>query len=98
MASPLVAAFLDPDRLRVLRPALRARGLDINMATRKKHTPEQVVRKLATADREPRRDKYTTWTTVAPDLVFTVLTYGPSPLYGPPLQRLKGQGLVRLAV
>ena len=23
------------------------------MATRKKHTPEQVVRKLATADREP---------------------------------------------
>jgi transposase-like protein len=25
--------------------------LDINMATRKKHTPEQVVRKLATADR-----------------------------------------------
>ena len=56
MASPLVAAFLDPDRLRVLRPALRARGLDINMATRKKHTPEQIVRKLATADRKPRRD------------------------------------------
>jgi len=26
------------------------------MATRKKHTPEQVVRKLATADRKPRRD------------------------------------------
>jgi putative transposase len=25
--------------------------LDITMATRKKHTPEQVVRKLATADR-----------------------------------------------
>ena len=25
--------------------------LDINMATRKKHTPEQVERKLATADR-----------------------------------------------
>ena len=60
--APLLAAFLDPGRLRVLRPALRARGLDINMATRKKHTPEQVVRKLATADREPRRDKYTTWT------------------------------------
>jgi len=57
------------------------------MATRKKHTPEQVVRKLATADREPRRDTYTTWTAVAPDLVFTVLTYGPSPLYGPPLVR-----------
>ena len=36
------------------------------MATRKKHTPEQVVRKLATADREPCRDKYTTWTAVAP--------------------------------
>ena len=72
--APLVAAFLDPDRLRVLRPALRAGGLDINMARRKKHTPEQVVRKLATADRKPRRDTYTTWTAVAPDLVFTVLT------------------------
>jgi hypothetical protein len=57
------------------------------MATRKKHTPEQVVRKLATADRKPRRDKYTTWTAVAPDLVLTVLTYGPSLLYGPPLVR-----------
>ena len=44
------------------------------MATRKKHTPEQVVRKLATADREPHRDTYTTWTAVASDLVFTVLT------------------------
>jgi hypothetical protein len=57
------------------------------MATRKKDTPEQVVRKLAVADREPRRDKYTTWTAVAPDLVFTVLTYRTSPLYGPPLVR-----------
>ena len=57
------------------------------MARRKKHTPEQVVRKLAAADREPRRGTYTTWTAVAPDLVFTVLTYGPSPLYGPPLMR-----------
>jgi hypothetical protein len=64
---------------------LRAGGLDINVATRKKHTPEQVVRKLATADREPRRDTYTTWTAVASDLVFTVLTQGPSTLYGPPL-------------
>ena len=56
------------------------------------------MRKLATADREPCRDKSTTWTAVAPDLVFTVLTYGPSPLYGPPLQRLKGQGLWGLGV
>jgi hypothetical protein len=53
------------------------------MAARKKHKPEQVVRKLATADREPRRDKYTTWTAVAPGLAFTVLTDGTSPLYGP---------------
>jgi hypothetical protein len=30
---------------------LWAGTLDINMATRKKHTPEQVVRKLAAADR-----------------------------------------------
>jgi putative transposase len=30
---------------------LWAGRLDINIATRKKHTPEQVVRKLATADR-----------------------------------------------
>ena len=71
-----MAAVTDPGRLRVLRPALRAGRPGINMATRKKHTPEQVVRKLATADREPRRDKYTTWTAGAPDLVFTVLTYG----------------------
>ena len=57
------------------------------MATRKKHTPEQVVRKLAAADREPPPRTYTTWTAVTPDSVFTVLTYGPSPLYGPPLVR-----------
>src|SRR5690348_3147819 len=53
VAPPLPAAFLDPGRLRVLRPALRAGGPGINMATRTKHPPEQVVRKLATADREP---------------------------------------------
>jgi hypothetical protein len=58
---------------------VRAGRPDINIATRKKDTPEQVVRKLAAADREPRRDKYTTWTAVAPDLVFTVLT--PHPAY-----------------
>jgi putative transposase len=34
-----------------LRPTLWAGRLYINMATRKKHTPKQVVRKLATADR-----------------------------------------------
>jgi hypothetical protein len=44
------------------------------MATRKKHTPEQVVRKLATADRKPPPRTYTTWTAVTPDLVLTVLT------------------------
>src|SRR5580658_5077257 len=43
--APLAAA-VDQDRLTVLRPALRAGRLDINMATRKKHTPDQVVRKL----------------------------------------------------
>lgn len=37
--------------MRVLRPTLWAGRLDEVMATRKKHTPEQVVRKLATADR-----------------------------------------------
>jgi transposase-like protein len=34
-----------------LRPTLWAGRLDTKMATRNKHTPEQVVRKLATADR-----------------------------------------------
>ena len=53
VAPALVAAFLDPGRLRVLRSALRAGGLDINIAARKKHTAEQVVRKLAAADRKP---------------------------------------------
>jgi hypothetical protein len=85
--APLQAACLDPGRLRVLRPALRARGPGINMAARKKHTLEQVVRKLATADREPPPRTYTTWTAVTLDLVFTVLTYGPSPLYRPPSVR-----------
>ena len=84
---PLLAAVLDPGRLRVLRPALRAGGPGINMATRKKHPPEQVVRELATADRKAPPRTYTTWTAVAPDLVFTVLACGPSPLYGPPSVR-----------
>lgn len=35
----------------VLWPTSWVGRLVINMATRKKHTPEQVVRKLATADR-----------------------------------------------
>jgi putative transposase len=34
-----------------LRPTLWAGRLDTKMTTRKKHTPEQVVRNLATADR-----------------------------------------------
>ena len=37
--------------------------------------------------RAPRRDDHMTCTAVAPDLVFTVLTYGTSPLYGPSLVR-----------
>jgi hypothetical protein len=37
--------------------------------------------------REPRREDHTTWTAVAPDPVFTVLTYGTSQLYGPSLVR-----------
>ena len=53
VAPALVAAFLDPGCLRVLRPAVRAGGPGINVATRRKHTPEQVARKLAAADREP---------------------------------------------
>jgi hypothetical protein len=35
----------------------------------------------------PRRDEYTICTAVTPDFVFTVLTCGTSPLYGPPLVR-----------
>ena len=37
--------------------------------------------------RDPRRDDHTTFGAVAPDFVFTVRTYGTSPLYGPPLVR-----------
>ena len=37
--------------MRVLRPKLGAERLDNIMATRKRHSPEQVVRKLVTADR-----------------------------------------------
>jgi hypothetical protein len=47
--------------------------------------------------RDPRRNEYTTCTAVAPDLVFTVLTYGTRPLYEPPSVRnfsvRKQQGL-----
>ena len=37
--------------------------------------------------RDPRRDEHTICTAVAPDFVFTVLTYGTRPLYGPSLVR-----------
>ncbi len=30
-------------------------------------------------DREPREEDHTTWTAVAPEAVFTVLTYGLTP-------------------
>jgi hypothetical protein len=42
--------------------------------------------------RDPRRDDHTTCTAVAPDFVFTVRTYGTSPLYGPPLVRRFSSG------
>ena len=42
--------MVDPGRVRVSRPTVWAGRLDITMATRKKHAPEQFVRKLATAD------------------------------------------------
>jgi hypothetical protein len=35
--------------------------------------------------REPGREDHTTWTAVAPDPVFTVLTYGTSQLFAPSL-------------
>ena len=37
--------------MRVLRPTLRAGRLEKILTTRKRHSPEQVVRKLSTADR-----------------------------------------------
>ena len=37
--------------MRVLRPTLWAGRLDKIMATRKRHSPEQIVRKLMAADR-----------------------------------------------
>jgi putative transposase len=37
--------------MRVVRPALWAGRLDKIMATRKRHSPEQIVRKLMAADR-----------------------------------------------
>ena len=43
--------MVDPGRVRVLPPTRWAGRLDSDMATRKRHTPEQVVRKLAQADR-----------------------------------------------
>jgi len=43
--------IVDPGVVRVLRPTLWAERLDRIMATRKRHSPEQVVRKLMAADR-----------------------------------------------
>ena len=43
--------MVDPGRVRVLPPTTWAGRLDYDMAARKRHTPEQVVRKLAQADR-----------------------------------------------
>ena len=37
--------------------------------------------------RDPRREDHTTCTAVAPEVVFTVRTYGTRPLYGPRLVR-----------
>jgi hypothetical protein len=42
---------VDPGRVRVLPPAEWAGRLDEDMATRNRHSPEQVARKLARADR-----------------------------------------------
>jgi hypothetical protein len=42
---------------------------------------------MCSISRDPRLDEQTTCTAVAPDLVFTVLTYGTSPPYGPSLVR-----------
>src|SRR4249919_3652031 len=46
----LVTCLAGPGRVRVLSPTLWA-GRLITMTTRKRHTPEQVVRKLTQADR-----------------------------------------------
>ena len=43
--------LVDPGLVRVLRPMLWAGRLDKIMATRKRHSPEQIVRKLMAADR-----------------------------------------------
>jgi hypothetical protein len=42
---------VDPGRVRVFPPTMWAGRLDNTMATRKRHRPEQVVRRLAQADR-----------------------------------------------
>jgi hypothetical protein len=47
---PRITSRLGPHRLRVLPPMSGQEG-SMTMATRKRHTPEQVVRKLAHADR-----------------------------------------------
>jgi hypothetical protein len=57
------------------------------MATRKKHAPEQVVRKLAAADRKPPPRQVHDLDRRRARLGLYRLTYGPSPLYGPPLVR-----------
>ena len=44
----------------VLRPTTWAGRLDTIMATRKRHRPEQIVRKLMAADRLPAEGKDTT--------------------------------------
>jgi hypothetical protein len=50
---PAWPRLVDPGRARVLPPTTWTGRLDEDMATRKRHNLEQVVRKLATADRTP---------------------------------------------
>src|SRR6185437_12191837 len=50
-AGGLTPISVDPWLMRVLRPTTWAGRLDKIMATRKRHSPEQIVRKLMAADR-----------------------------------------------
>jgi hypothetical protein len=87
MVAPLLAAFLDPGCLRDLRPRCGQEGSTSTWLRGRSTRRSRSCASWRPLIASPCRDKYTTWTAVAPDLVFTVLTYGPCSFYGPPLVR-----------
>ncbi len=70
MVAPLLAAFLDPGCLRDLRPRCGQEGSTSTWLRGRSTRRSRSCASWRPLIASPRRGKYTTWTAVAPDLVF----------------------------